>query len=134
MLMIELQHKLLANQSMLCRRTLLRITQTIQISTTRDRLSHAILIRKVNASEETTVATLTTFHFKMIMNNDHDHVTTSLSQLREMIVNRLLITKMSLVGLMPSVLLRVDPQTTTRMAFRKQIGRASCRERVSSPV
>ena len=70
MLMIELQYKLLANQSMLCRRTLLRITQRIQISTARNRLSHAILIRKVNVSEETTVDILMTLQLTMIMTND----------------------------------------------------------------
>ena len=49
----------------------------------------------------------------------NDNVTTSPRQSLEMIVKTVLITKMSLVGLMPSVLLRVDAQTPTRTAFQR---------------
>ena len=60
-----------------------------------------------------------TLQFRMITNNGHDHVTTSLGQLREMIVKRVLTIKMDLVGLMPSVLVRVDAETPTRTASQK---------------
>ena len=69
----------------------------------------------MNVSEGTTVAILMTLQIKMaqIMNNGQislnpDHVTISLSQLQKMIVKQVLIIRMNLVGLMPSVILRVD--------------------------
>ena len=119
MLMTEHQLRVLVNQFMRCRRILFRISQIILISIARSHLSHAIHTRKVNVSEGTTVAILMTLQLTMITNNGHDHITTSLSQLREMIVNKVLTIKVNLVGLMPSVLLPVDAQTTTHMASQK---------------
>ena len=119
MLTTEHLHIVLVNQSIHSQRILVRISQIIIISTARSHLSHAIPTKKVNVSEEPTVATLMTLQFKMITNNGNDHVTTSPSQLQEMIVKRVLSIKMNLVGLMPSVLLRVDALTPTHTASQK---------------
>ena len=124
MLTTEHLHRVLANQHIHCQRILVRISQIIINSTAKSHLSHAILTRKVNVSEGTTVDILMTLQLTMRMTNDLtslklDNVTTSPSQSRGMIVNRVLTIKVSLVGLMPSVLLPVDAQTTTHMVSRK---------------
>ena len=124
MLMIEHLHILLANQFMRCRRILVPISQIHIISTAKSHLNHAIPIKKVNVSEEPTVDILMTLQIKMIMNNGQislnpDHVTISLSQLQEMIVKRVLIIRMNLVGLMSSVLLRVNALTPTHTASQR---------------
>ena len=124
MLTTEHLHRVLVNQSIHCQRILVQISQTIINSTAKSHLSHAILTRKANVSEGTTVDILMTLQLTMIMTNDLtslklDNVTTSPSQSREMIVNRVLTIKVSLVGLMPSVLLPVDAQTTTHMVSQK---------------
>ena len=115
MLMTEHQQILLANQYMRCQRFLIPISQIHLIHKAKSQLNHAIPIKGVNASEETTVDILMALQIKMaqIMNNGQislnpDHVTISLSQLQKMIVKQILIIRMNLVGLMPSVLLRVD--------------------------
>ena len=70
MRMIEHLHILLANQFMHCQRILAPISQIHIISTAKSHLNHAISIKKVSVSEESTVDILMTLHIKMIMNND----------------------------------------------------------------
>ena len=108
MLMIEHQQILLANQYMRCQRILIPISQIQLIISAKSHLNHAIPIKGVNVSEETTVDILMELRIKMalIMNNGQvslnpDKVTISLSQLQKMIVKQIMIIKMNLVGLMP---------------------------------
>ena len=126
MLMTEHQQILLANQYMRCQRILVRISQTHLIITAKSHLNHAIPIKEANVSEGTTVAILMTLEIKMAqtMNNGQinlnlDHVTISLSQLQRMIVRQILIIRMNLVGLMPSVILRADALTPTHTVSQR---------------
>ena len=126
MLMTEHQQILLANQYMRCQRILVPISQIHLIITAKRRLNHAIPIKEVNVSEGITVAILMTLQIKMAqtMNNGQinlnlDHVIISLSQLRRMIVKQILIIKMNLVGLTPSIIVRADALTPTHTVSQR---------------
>ena len=132
MLMTEHQQILLANQYVRCQRILIPISPIHLINNTKSQLNHAIPIKGVNVSEETTVAILMALQIKMAqtMNNcpinlNPDHVTISLSHLHKMIVKLILIIRMNLVGLMPSVILRADALTPTHTRFLKDSERTA---------
>ena len=126
MLMTKHQQILLANQYMRCQRILIPISPMHLIHKAENQLNHAIPTKGVNVSEQPTVDILMALQIRMaqIMSNGQislnpDHVTRSLSQLQKMIVKQILIMRMYLVGLMPSVLLRVDALTPTHTVSQR---------------
>ena len=111
---------------MRCQRILIPISPIHLINKAKSQLNHAIPIKGVNVSEETIVAILMALQIKMAqtMNNcpinlNPDHVTISLSHLQKMIVKLILIIRMNLVGLMPSVILRADALTPTHTVSQR---------------
>ena len=104
-------------------------------------IGHSVCMEYVDSVDDTDSITSSTkadhiqetlmFHVlqpRMIFVNDDnldlflhgpDHVTISLSQLQKMIVKQVLIIRMNLVGLMPSVILRVDALTPTHTVSQR---------------